>query len=202
MIRVLLSMGQYGEAQSFVVKYKGKVSKDLVRRVEKSAEKKDIVKLTSEILETDEEDDNSETFSTIPIGAVKQQFSSEKILEDELICRIERDGNMFGMTLSVYEAAGAYGRQFIIPIGRLDILAIDKQNNLYVIELKKDSGYDDPFDQTVKYVEWLEKNMSEEGRKVYGIICLNNPTQRVIERIRSDNRIQLFEYCISYNKIE
>jgi hypothetical protein len=64
------------------------------------------------------------------------------------------------------------------------------------------SGYDDPFEQTVRYVDWLEKNMAEKGKKVYGIICLNSPTQSLIEKIRSDSRIQLFEYCISYNKIE
>jgi len=45
----------------------------------------------------------------------------------------------------MYRREGKYGRQFIIPIGRLDLLCEDEEGNLYIIELKKDSGYDDAF---------------------------------------------------------
>ena len=39
-----------------------------------------------------------------------------------------------GICLDIY---GEYSRQYIIKNGRIDILAIDKKKNFYVIELKK-----------------------------------------------------------------
>ena len=105
------------------------------------------------------------------------------------------------MNLKIYKRTGIYGQQFIIPAGRLDLLAEDDNGCLYVIELKKDSGYDDAFNQIKQYIDYLEKSELAAGKPVKGIICLSNPTQELIEAVRSDDRISLFEYQISYTKI-
>lgn len=66
------------------------------------------------------------------------QFSSEKLLEDELTARLEKGDEVFGMPLHIYKQKGEYGRQYIMNgVGRLDLLAEDNEGNLYVIELKK-----------------------------------------------------------------
>ena len=36
-----------------------------------------------------------------------------------------------------------------------DITVEDAEGNLYIIELKKDSGYDNAYKQTVEYIEWF-----------------------------------------------
>lgn len=89
----------------------------------------------------------------------------------------------------------------MIPIGRLDLLAEDQDGNLYVIELKKDSGYDDVYKQITAYVDWFQENKGKKNRKVYGIICLNNPTKKLVEQVKADDRIKLFEYQISYKEV-
>lgn len=129
------------------------------------------------------------------------QFSNEKLLEDELEARLRNGSNIFGVNLKIYKRRGIYGQQFIIPVGRLDLLAEDDNGCLYVIELKKDSGYDDAFAQTKQYVDYLEKSELADGKPVKGIICLSNPTPELVEAVRGDDRISLFEYQISYTKI-
>jgi len=104
--------------------------------------KKDIEEIT--IDEADEQDLITSS-SAIDLGPKRQRFSSERLLEEELTARIEAGIEVFGLQLKMYRREGKYGRQFIIPIGRLDLLCEDEEGNLYIIELKKDSGYDDAF---------------------------------------------------------
>ena len=134
------------------------------------------------------------------MGIKRQQFSNEKLLEDELTARIEQGIEVFGKKLKMYKKKGVYGRQFIIPIGRLDLLCEDDKGDLYIIELKKDSGYDDAYKQTAAYLDWFEQNDISKGKKVYGIICLNSPTKELIEKVHADKRMKLFEYQISYTE--
>ena len=129
------------------------------------------------------------------------QFQSEKILEDELTLRMEAGMEVFGLPLKIYRRRGEYGRQYIFPEGRLDILAEDSDGNLYIIELKKDSGYDDAYRQTVEYINWFQNHKANE-KKVYGIICLNAPEKALVEAVRKDDRVKLYEYQISYNEIK
>lgn len=145
-------------------------------------------------------DENDEAIK--PLLEVKtQQFSNEKVLEDELTSRIESGIPVFGKNLKVYKRKGEYGRQYIIPIGRLDLLCEDNEGELYIIELKKDSGYDDAYEQTARYLEWFNGSRKFKDKKVNGIICLNNPTKDLVDKIHKDNRMRLFEYQISYTEL-
>lgn len=145
--------------------------------------------------------DSTANAPAINIGIKKHQFTSEKLLEDELVQRMEYGIPVFGLPLKVYQQRGVYGRQFILRTGRLDILATGDDNNLYVIELKKDSGYDDAYAQTKTYVEWVEADIAKPGQHVYGIICLNSPTDELQKKVKQDPQMRLFEYSISYTEI-
>ena len=146
------------------------------------------------------EDETSQE-NAVDLGIKRQQFSNEKLLEDELTARIESGMEVFGLKLKMYKRKGVYGRQFIIPIGRLDLLCEDDKGDLYIIELKKDSGYDDAYKQTAEYLDWFEKDDISKGKKVYGIICLNSPSKELIDKVHKDKRMKLFEYQISYREI-
>ena len=137
----------------------------------------------------------------IDIGGKREQFSNERLLEDELTLRIESGLPVFGLNLKIYKRPGEYGRQYIIPIGRLDLLCEDEQNNLYIIELKKDSGYDDVYRQITDYMNWFEQSKKFGKKHIYGVICLNNPTQKLIDQVHKEPRLKLFEYRISYQEI-
>ena len=73
--------------------------------------------------------------------------------------------------------------------------------NNYIIELKKDRGYDDAYKQTAQYLDWFETSEKFKNKNVYGIICLNNPTKDLIKKVHADKRMKLFEYQISYREI-
>jgi hypothetical protein len=133
--------------------------------------------------------------------AKHRQFSKEKLLEEELTARIESGMQVFGKYLKVYKRKGEYGRQYNIPVGRLDLLCEDANGNLYVVELKKDSGYDDVYEQITQYLAWFEQSEKFKGKKVYGIICLNHPTQELLSKVHADKRIRIFEYQISYTEL-
>lgn len=150
----------------------------------------------SVVTETEEEKGTAQ--SAVAAGVRHQQFSNEKLLEDELTARIESGVPVFGLNLKIYRRHGEYGRQYIIPVGRLDLFCEDSEGNLYVIELKKDSGYDDVYQQLADYLTWFEQSDKFKGKKVYGIICLNHSSEELLEKVHADERMKLYEYQISY----
>ncbi len=131
-----------------------------------------------------------------------QEFASERGLEDALVAQMEKGQDVFGLGLTVYDHKGdRYGRQYRTDVGVIDILAEDPQGDLWAVELKKDAGYDDPYLQTLRYVEWLEHSKAAKGQKVYGLICTGAAKPQLIQQVREDPRVRLFTYRISYREI-
>ena len=200
-VRVLIATGRNKDAKAFIAKGKFKVAKALRDRVSKLDDSN--ARIKKDVVMEPVEQSESVAFEAIDFGVKRQQFSSEKLLEDELTLRLEAGMSVFGMNLHIYNHKGDfYGRQYPFEMGRLDLLCEDKNENLYIIELKKDSGYDDAYVQTAQYVAWFEKAPISQGKKVYGIICLNAPTPELVRKVRNDPRIRLFEYQISYTEIK
>jgi hypothetical protein len=141
-------MGKYSEAREFVKNAPVKVAKAIRDKIEKAPEK-DAITVIPE-MKPDEIEENSEPVAKAVFERKGFQFQSEKVLEDELTMRMEAGIEVFGLPLKIYKRRGEYGRQFVFPKGRLDILAEDAEKNLYIIELKKDSGYDDVYKQTIR----------------------------------------------------
>lgn len=61
--------------------------------------------------------------------------------------------------------------------------------------------YDDAYAQTREYIDWIEEDVAVKGQRVFGIICLNDPTKDLIEKVKADDQMRLFEYSISYSEI-
>lgn len=201
-VRTLIALGLNKQAKQFVKESGFKVVKNIKERVQKLPGR-DIKPKQAEIIseESDEEMNSAAEEKIIDIGGKREQFSNERLLEDELTLRIESGLPVFGLNLKIYKRPGEYGRQYIIPIGRLDLLCEDEQNNLYIIELKKDSGYDDVYRQITDYMNWFEQSKKFGKKHIYGVICLNNPTQKLIDQVHKEPRLKLFEYRISYQEI-
>lgn len=207
LVRSYIRVGLYEDARKFIDENKFKISKYLIDQLEKKPKKNQ--KITPAVSDEDDNvdvpDEQAEVEITTKFFEKKSQFSSEKVLEDELTSRLESGQPIFGLNLHIYRKKGDYyGRQYPCADGkwRLDLLCEDKDENLYILELKKDSGYSDAFEQIKQYVDWFEKNKVKKGKKVYGIIVLNSPKKNLIEKVRTDDRIRLFEYQIAYKEIK
>lgn len=200
-VRTLLAMERFKDAKDFVKSSPTKIYKDLLERVNYS-ENTNRRKSADISLDVQFELDAREALNkNVDLGVKKQQFTSEKILEDEIVLRMERGLPVFGMNLKIYRRNGIYGRQYILSNGkRLDVLAEDDIGNLYIIELKKDSGYDDAYQQTLEYLEWFDANWTEKTKNIYGIICLNDPSEELINKVHKNSRMRVFEYQISYTE--
>lgn len=204
-LRVLVALGRNKDAKELIKSGKYKFSKSLEKRVLKLENTNARLKQETPvefILEHEELSNEEEPpVPSVYSGVKRQQFSNEKLLEDELTARIESGMEVFGLKLKMYKRKGLYGRQFIIPVGRLDLLCEDTKGDLYVIELKKDAGYDDAYKQTAEYLDWFEGSELAKGKHVYGIICVNSPTKALIEKVHGDKRMKIFEYQISYTEL-
>lgn len=197
-VRTLAALGEFDKADQFIKNSPERIYKHALDELNDA--KKGKKKYQKEQSEDNTNDELTESSSIE--HKPTYQFSKESILEDELTERLSTNSSIFGVPLKIFKRKGIYGRQWTFEVGRIDLLAEDDNGNLYVIELKKDSGYDDAYTQTVKYVEWFEKSKYAKGKKVYGIICVNDPPKKLIKAIQNDNRIRLFEYKVSYTEIK
>lgn len=194
-VQALYAMKRFADAKAFIDSGKYKVSNYWKRKInQKENINADIPVEKAPIPEVNDR---------IKISSAKAvEFSSEEILEDEIVSRLEKGMKTFGRKLKLYRRFGENGRQYTIPGGRIDVLAEDDKGNIYIIELKKDSGYDDAYDDhIVKYFDWFDKHPITD-KKTYGIICLNNPTKELIEKVRRDDRVELYNYKVMFEKIE
>lgn len=194
-VQTLVAMKRFADAKDFIYSRKYKVANYWKRKLEN---KKSInLDIPMGKLPASGANDG------VKISSAKAvEFSSEEILEDEIVSRLEKGMKTFGRKLKLYRRFGENGRQYTIPGGRIDVLAEDDEGNIYIIELKKNSGYDDAYDDhLVKYFEWFDKHPITD-KKTYGIICLNNPTKELVEKVRKDDRVELFNYKVMFEKIE
>ena len=85
----------------------------------------------------------------------------------------------------------------------IDILALDKDNNYVVIELKVSRGYDRVVGQILRYIAWVKKYHVDVGQNVRGIIIARQISVDLLLACSEITNIDLFEYelSISLNKV-
>lgn len=99
--------------------------------------------------------------------------------------------------LHLYEDEGIRGVEFPAGGRFIDLLAIDRQNNYVVIELKVSKGYDRVIGQLLRYMAWIETNQSEPGQKVRGIIIAREISDDLHLATSKIPDVELFEYDLS-----
>jgi len=89
-------------------------------------------------------------------------------------------------------------RQFTIrPVGRIDILCTDRNNDFVVIELKK---YDAPkssvIDQITGYMGYVRKHIAKGEQKVRGIIICGQKDEKLIYSASAVNNLEVKTFKI------
>ena len=124
---------------------------------------------------------------------IEATISLERDLEEYII----RDLSQIESNLKLYSKKGVTGRQFSTEVGRIDILAIDKNGDYVIIELKAGTASYSVIGQILVYISWIKQNMSH-GKKVRGIIIADNFDKRVKYAVSEIPNISLKKYDVIF----
>lgn len=121
------------------------------------------------------------------------EFAYEKDLQNFL----SKNLHQIEAGLRLYEEEDITGIEF--PVGNrcIDILALDKDNNYVVIELKVSRGYERVVGQLLGYMAWIRKNHADVGQHVRGTIIAREISEDLLLACSEVPNIALYEYQLS-----
>lgn len=120
-------------------------------------------------------------------------FAAEDHLRDYLAKHLDRIED--GLELYV-DDEGRNGVEYSIEVGKIDILAIDKNNKFVVIEIKVSRGPDSVAGQILRYKNWVKINLAG-NKPTRGIIVAGYVSNKILYAIASDPEVTAQEYEIS-----
>ena len=126
----------------------------------------------------------------------KGLFYMEKQLEDFIIHNW--DVSEFGESYDlIYENGELVSQQFVTDIGRIDILAREKDSGAYVvIELKRNQTSDDTVGQLARYMGWVSEKYNTKD--VTGIIVAGAYDKKLDYAMRMLPSCKVFIYNVSF----
>lgn len=96
--------------------------------------------------------------------------------------------------LTLYEEDGITGIEFPVGGRRIDILAVDRDDNYVVVELKVSRGYDRVVGQLLRYMGWIQANHADSKQRVRGVIVARQITDDLRLACSRIDDVTLFEY--------
>ena len=124
---------------------------------------------------------------------IETTISLERDLEDHII----RDLDQIEDGLTLYSKDGLNGRQFNTDVGRVDILATDKNNNFVIIELKAGKAHHSVISQILVYMSWVRQNIAD-GKEVRGIVIADDFDKKLMYGASETPNISLKKYKVNF----
>jgi len=119
-------------------------------------------------------------------------------LEEHLRRFLVRDLERIESGLRLFEDKdGRDGEEYHTPVGDIDILAVDKDGNFVIFELKVSRGSDATVGQLLRYKGWVQEHLAG-GRKVRGIIVANEIDEKLKYAAVAAPGLVPYEYEISF----
>lgn len=139
--------------------------------------------------------------SHVSMGTYDKIVNEDDAVDYEISLSMERDLQTFLLDdlnqiepgLTLYEK----GREFTIDIGRIDILALDKNNDFVVIELKAGTAQDKALGQLLGYMGYVAEKLSN-GKNVRGYLIANDFDDRVKYAIKIVKNVILKTYSVNF----
>ena len=133
-------------------------------------------------------------------GAIENpsEFVLEKYLEDFIVSNFK---TIFKGRLEVYEESDTGdGQQYDTnEIGRIDILAVERETDSFVvIELKKGRPSDQVVGQVLRYMGWVKKNLCKDDQDVKGLVICREHDPRLTYALEMVNNIDVRYYSVSF----
>ncbi|MBE0517318.1 MAG: DUF91 domain-containing protein [Methanophagales archaeon] len=123
----------------------------------------------------------------------KVSFGLERDLEEYL----SRNLNHLEEGLKLYSVEGLSGRQYNTDVGRIDLLALDKEGNFVVIELKAGLATDRVVGQVLGYMRYIRKNVAK-GKDVRGLIVADDFDERLKYAVGEIPKLKLRKYLVKF----
>ena len=128
-------------------------------------------------------------------------FALEKHLEDFLVTNWSQTD--LGKEYDIYEDEGEIvGQQYETDTGPMDILAISKdKKTLLVIELKRGRASDVVVGQVLRYMGYVQDELSEKNQKVRGLIIAMDDDQKIKRALSAVPNIDFYRYQVSFKLV-
>ena len=147
-----------------------------------------IDKVLGETSESDEEPDEAESGLLFPLESHLRDFISRNLSTLSLDAQ----------RLELYvDKDGRNGIEYPTGVGPIDILAMDKDGNFVVFELKLSRGADRVVGQISRYMGWVKKNMAKD-KDVRGVIVASAIDEKLKYAALVVSGITLLEYEIAF----
>jgi restriction system protein len=129
------------------------------------------------------------------------EFAFESHLEDFIV--ENWNSTVFGKDYDIYKENGEKGTQISVSGGRLDILAVKKdQSELLVVELKRGRASDPVVGQMLRYISMVEDELAVEGQTVRGVIIALSDDANIRAALRYQKNVEFMRYEIKFNLIQ
>lgn len=127
--------------------------------------------------------------------AQEQAFAFESHLRDFL----EKNLSSIEKGLRIHDVDGVRGVEFAIDggAGRIDLLAIDKNERLVVIELKLTKGRNKALGQLLYYMGWVDEYLSKSPSR--GIIIAQDIPNDLVLAAKRVPDVSLYKYNMSFS---
>lgn len=125
------------------------------------------------------------------------EFALEKHLEEFLVANWK--STVLGSKYEIYEKDGIVGQQFITDTGRIDILAISKdQKELLVVELKKGQASDAVVGQIQRYMSYVFDELADTDQTVRGAIIAFGDDPKIRRALKIAQGIDFYRYEVNF----
>ena len=113
------------------------------------------------------------------------------------------DSTELGKNYSIFTEDGKIaGQQYETDTGRIDILAVSKDNKtLLVIELKKGRASDVVVGQIQRYMGFVTEELAEDDQEVRGLIIALEDDTRIKRALVVTKGIDFYKYEVSFRLI-
>jgi restriction system protein len=124
-------------------------------------------------------------------------FVLEKYLEDFIVTNFTA---IFRGELALFEDdEGSDGQQYTTDVGPIDILAVERGTNSFVvIELKKGRPSDQVVGQVLRYMGWVKERLCAKGQAVKGLVICSEQDPRMSYALSMTNNVQIKYYSVSF----
>jgi restriction system protein len=130
-----------------------------------------------------------------------QTFALEKYLEEFIVSNFD---SIFKGELKLFrDSEGNAGQQYDTDVGPIDILAVERDSNAFVvIELKKGRPSDQVVGQILRYMGWVKSNLCEDGRTVTGLVICRDQDPKLDYALSVTCGISVKYYSVAFKLLD